>query len=195
MSFTLSKDLVDTVSLRCGPIKHFSLSKSSKGKQCLLVPAKEELEDRIVVEADDSSDSEAVVEEVGPSGAASEPVYDSTPEESFLEGSSSASGADQEQPSEEEMGDTESEGSIDSIDEESAKFLQHPAIVDAPVPEQTMQSVKFGADLTPTQLHSLNLLLEEKRQSFPYIPRCLAPSSMPADGVTCRRRTAVGRTY
>ena len=171
MSFRLSRDLLDIVPLRCGPIKRSSLSKSSKGKQMLLVPleveeeAEEADEGRIVVEDDESSEVEEV-KQAGPSGTALEPHYDSLPEESHSEGSSSES--DAEQPSEEQAEeDSGSETSIDSM-EECARLLQHPAIMDAPLPEpvQNLQSVKFGADLTPEQVLAINLLIEEKRLAF-----------------------------
>ena len=40
--------------------------------------------------------------------------------------------------------------------------------MDAPLPEpvQNLQSVKFGADLTPEQVLAINLLIEEKRIAF-----------------------------
>ena len=179
LSFRLSRDLVDTVALRCGPIKRSSLSKSSKGKQCLLVPAVEEdlEEDRILLEADEADES-SEVEEIGESYPVAEssqdtsgPIYDSPPEESLSESSFSESEPEQEQPDEDEdededVEDSASEESMDTVDVEIAKCMQHRAITDAPIPEPTMQSVQYGADLIPTQVQSLKLLIEEKRLAF-----------------------------
>ena len=175
MTFRLDRDVLDSITLRCGPLRRTAISKSATAAQCLLVPA--EAEDDVAVEEDDNWEKDVEMwEDLAPRGVAADapsPLETAWPSPTTDNDtgagnslSDSSSSASVQSPPTSDDNDSPRRVFFDHAEEEKLVRLQSDEHFTPLDPEGMVRELTIGQELTLAQRVALNGVISAHKNAF-----------------------------